>query len=1096
MKESNQTKCVKKRGFIIYLLSFVFFAGNLVNAQDISGSFITVQGRIIDEQGEPVIGAAILAENTSIGTVSDMEGLFSLRIPSSIQNLSISFLGYVTQNVKVAVGRTLNVVLIEDQNVLSEVVVVGYSTQRKETLTGSIAVVKSESLVQSPVANIGNALVGRVPGILSNQSSGEAGNDAATIRIRGVSTLNSDGYEPLIIIDGIQSTMETMNSLDAHEIESMSVLKDASSTAVYGVKGANGVIIVTTKRGQSGAPKISMMYRYGVTELVSRLGMLGSYEYALFRNEAIRNDREPNNYPLLFTDDELWKFRYKRDYTPAEIDVMDISDERKAALMNSPALYYSSHDFFEEQFGERSPQQQYNINISGGGDRMQYFVSLGRFIQEGVFKNATYGGTDVNSKYERYNIRSNLDLEIVKNLKLSFDFGGQFATKQGVLGSESAGGVTSVQGRHRAMVTSILANPPFVGPGIIDGKLVNSYASYQNPLQGKGAGGYSPTSSLLTKSVLKSLTSNLETAVRLQHDMGYLTKGLSATGTISYSDVYTKGRISQRWVPTYTVVRNPEDPAHFLFFGGVSNPQNIEDNQHNYKWNRIYLEGKVDYARSFDRHSVSGLLLYNAQKTKDPGFERHVPSGLIGMAGRFTYQYDERYLAEFNMGYNGSENFPKGKRFGFFPAFSLGWIATNEKFIPRNNILTWLKLRGSYGEVGNDRIGGRRFLYLPNTWNMASSGEEAGYYFGNSDGSTSDPFYPGAYESSVGNPNVTWERARKANIGLDVNFFKDRLSFVGDIFQEKRDNILWNLGTVPTIVATTLPPANIGKVSNKGYEVQLQWSDRIRDFYYSFGGNVSYAVNTIEFMDEPEYPYEWMNTTGFAIGQYKGHKTAGFYNSWEEAVNRPYVSYDGNKVQPGDIRYVDIDGDGVIDAKDRVPIGHSNLPRYSFGGSIDLAYKGFTISALFTGSYKGSMPMTSFYILNPFYMNHGAALEYQYEGRWTPEKVEQGITPTFPRASVRNYDSQNGVMNDVWLRSSQFLRLKNLEVGYNFTNVGKLKQFGLSGVRIFVNGNNLYTWGSKLIDGYDPEQEDSNGASNGFLYPPTRTYNMGVNIQF
>ena len=249
-------------------------------------------------------------------------------------------------------------------------------------------------------------------------------------------------------------------------------------------------------------------------------------------------------------------------------------------------------------------------------------------------------------------------------------------------------------------------------------------------------------------------------------------------------------------------------------------------------------------------------------------------------------------------------------------------------------------------------------------------------------------------------------------------------------------------------------------------------------------------------MDEPSYPYEWMNTTGFAIGQYKGHRTAGFYNDWVEAVNRPYVSLDGNRVQPGDIRYVDIDGDGVIDAQDRVPIGHSNLPRYSFGGNIDLAYKGFTLSALFTGTYKGSMPMTSFYILNPFYMGHGAALEYQYEGRWTPEKVEQGIVPTFPRASVRNYDSQNGAMNDLWLRSSQFFRLKNVELGYNFTNLGKLNEFGLSGVRVFVNGNNLHTWGSKLIDGYDPEQEDSHGASSGYLYPPTRTYNMGVNIQF
>jgi TonB-linked SusC/RagA family outer membrane protein len=1057
-----------------------------------------VNGVVVDgSTGEPVTGASIVAkDDKTIGTTSDHLGNFQLSLPPKVDALQVSLLGYETQIVTLTGRLPLEIVLTEDSQWLSEVIVVGYGSQKKETLTGSIAVIGSGGLVQSPVANISNALVGRAPGIMSTQASGEAGDNATTIRIRGVSTLNSGGHEPLIVIDGIQSSTSVMNALDANEIENISILKDASSTAVYGVKGANGVIIVTTKRGKSGAPKISMSYRYGVATLVSKLQMLGSYDYALFRNEAIQNDGNPSNYQYLFTEDELWKFQNNRDYTPTEVYSMNLTGEQEAALLNAPALYYGSHDYFEEQFGEVSPQQQYNLNISGGTDRMQYFASIGYFSEDGVFKNSDYGGADANSAYDRYNIRSNLDIDVFKNLKVSIDFGGQFETKKGILGNAQDGDVAGFYSRHKSMLVSILAGPPYAGPGIVDGKLVTAYAAYQNPLQGKGSGGYSPIAAILTKQTMRSRNTNLNSTIRLKHDMDYLTKGLSVSGTVSYSDLYMKGIAMQKWVPTYTAVRNPQNPVEILFFGGSTSPQTVTDNYRNNKWNRIYIEGKVDYARNFDEHSVTGLLLYNAQKTKDPGYVYNVPAGLIGIAGRFTYKYDDRYLFEFNMGYNGSENFPEGKRFGFFPAYSLGWVATNEKFIPKNKWLTWLKIRASYGEVGNDQIGGRRFLYLPNTWSYSGSSSGNGYFFGNTNGSSTDPAYNGAYESTLGNPNVTWERAKKTNIGLDFNLFNDQLSFIGDVFMENRDNILWNLGTVPSIVAATLPPDNIGKVSNKGYEIQVKWTSRIGAFEYSIGGNISYAVNKIEYMDEPQYPYEWMNTTGFSIGQYKGFKTAGFYNSWEEANNRPYVSLDGNKVQAGDIRYVDIDGDGVIDANDKIPIGYSNLPRYSFGANVDLAYKGFYISALFTGSHQGSMPMTSFYILNPFYMTSGAALQFQYDGRWTPEKVAQGIEPTFPRASVRTYDSQNGEMNDLWLRSSQFFRLKNVEFGYTFTDLGILKKYGLSGLRIFVSGSNLYTWGSKLIDGYDPEQEDRDGTSDGYLYPPIRTYNLGVTIQF
>ena len=496
----------------------------------------------------------------------------------------------------------------------------------------------------------------------------------------------------------------------------------------------------------------------------------------------------------------------------------------------------------------------------------------------------------------------------------------------------------------------------------------------------------------------------------------------------------------------------------------------------------------------FGRHAVTGLILANGQKTFDPGLLFSVPNGLMGIAARATYDFSKKYLFEFNLGYNGTEQFAEGKRFGFFPAVSLGWVATNESFIPKNDVLSYLKIRGSYGEVGNDLVGGRRFLYLPNTWGYGSDKFLQGYYFGSSNGSNKDTYFEGAWETTVGNPDVTWERARKMNLGIDMNFFRNRLKFVGDVFQEKRNNILWQIGTIPGIVGSALPPANIGIVTNKGYEGQLSWDDVKNDFSYGLRINVSYAKNRIDYLSEPTYPYEWMNTTGYSIGQYKGYLTNGFYNTQEEVAQHLYSTFDGNKVQLGDIRYVDVNGDGTLDTRDRVPIGYSNFPRYTFGSGLNVGYKSVSLSVLFTGSAQGSMPV-DFYMMNPFFQGGGTAFKYQYEGRWTPEKAANGITPTFPRASTRTQSSISGLFSDFWLQSTDHIRLKNVELAYMLQNKAFLQRVNISAVRLYLNGNNLYTW-SKMIPGYDPEQQDSGGAASGYLYPMTRVFNFGVNVTF
>ena len=1098
MKKEIEQKTRKTRGtyFLCILLS-VFFAGDLLNAQNIPNGGVTVQGRIVDEQGEPVIGATIMAENTTIGTLSDSQGNFRLTVPSGVENLTISFLGYVTQQIKVTPGKIIDIILIEDQIMLSEVVVVGYGTQKKETVTGSIETVSMKELVQAPVANISNALVGRAPGLTAMQSSGEPGDNASTLRIRGMATLNWDGMEPLVVIDGVQSNFSILNTMDAHEINNISVLKDASATAVYGVRGANGVIIVTTRRGREGKPQFSFSSNTGISALATRLKMLDSYEYGLFRNEAIRNDRDPAQYRLLFTDDELWKFQNNRDYTPEEVNNMSgLTNQQRQALLNSPALYYTNNDYFADQFGDYGSQQQYNFNVTGGSEKSKYFASLGYFTQDGVFKPSGYGGSNLNSEFRRWNMRSNFDLDVVNNLKINIGIAGQFANKQGIMGNPQDGDVVGSYARHKAMLVAILGSPPFAGPGIVDGKLVSSFiGAGTNPLEGKGGWGFSPVTSLFGLGIMQSQTTNLSSDIRLKHTMDYITPGLSAGGTVSYYDTYTTGKQIWRSVPTYTAMRKPDNPAEIVYIGGTVGPQSVTDNMNNYKWRQFYLEASLHYDRQFSDHALTGLLLYNAQRTYHPGLLFSVPEGLMGLAGRVTYNYQERYLAEFNMGYNGSENFPESKRFGFFPAFSGGWVLSNEPFFPKNDYVSFVKFRASYGEVGNDKLAGRRFLYLPSTW-ANEGGWPNGYYFGNSNGSTKDPFYPGAYESVVGNPNVTWERARKTNLSMEVNLFKDRLSFVGDIFREKRDNILWYLGTVPDIVAASLPPANIGIVHNRGFEFQLGWSDQINDFRYGIRGDISYAKNTIIFQDEPLFPYEWMNSTGFSLDQYKGWKSDGFYNSAEEAYNRPYSAIDGNKVQSGDLRYVDIDGDGKLDINDNIPIGYGNHPRVGYSSTIDLGYKGFNLSVLFIGSDQGTFRIRDFYLLNPFYMTQGNALQFQYDGRWTPEKAANGEEITFPRASMRTYSTISGVESDFWIASTRFLRLKNVEVSYLF-NGDWVKRAGLSGLRIYANGNNLYTWNSRrLIEGIDPEQQDSGGASQGYVYPMMRIYNFGLQLQF
>ena len=1060
-----------------------------------------MKGTVRDEKGAPMFGVTVSVKGTTIGALTGTKGEYSISVPQGKSTLVFSFVGFMKQEI-VANTSTLDVILKENVSILDEVVVTAFATQKKVNVTGSISTVKGHDLVATPVGNISNALVSISPGVSGLQTSGEPGRNASNIYIRGQSTFGNSN--PLVVIDGVEQSAERsfdeLNAMDANEIAGVSILKDAASTAVYGIRGANGVIIVTTKRGSSGAPVISFSANYGLTKATNLIKTVSSYEYAVMRNEGIQNEYNgfgTNNTPYLFSNNDLWKFQNNRDYTPAEVDALpNLTDAQKTQLKNSPALYYGSHDLYAEQFGGVGPQKQINLNISGGTDKVKYFTSFGYYAQQSITNATDYYGSNTGSNFNRYNFRSNFDIQVLKNLQISVNLAGQFGT---TIGPGTSADPYDLSSRYKIIEQYIFDGNPYMCPGIIDGRLINSYAgvagTIQNPLAIKtnsSIGAQNAVYNLLTSGTSTLYNTLLDNSIKVTHTMNYLTKGLSLHGTISYQDNYTKyvGYIPS--LPSYSVQRNLVNPNNLEYFGGQIYSNSFQSYGYG-NWNKLYLDGGFDYTGSFNGSNVTALLLGKASMYTMPGDANNTPSGVMGLVGRTTYNYKERYMAEFNLGYNGTEQFAVGKRFGFFPAYSIGWVPTNEAFFPKNKWVSFLKVRGSYGVVGNDLLGGtgRRYLYFPNTYNLGSGG----YYLGNSDGSSVNSYYPGVNEGSLGNPNVTWEKSVKYDFGFESKFLKDRLSFSLDVFKENRDNILTTLGIIPGIYgvsSSSVPPVNIGKTTNQGYEVSLGWADKIGEVGYSLEGSASYSRNKVIYRAEAPNPYYWMNQTGFSIGQKFGLVSDGLFNTKEELADRPYNSYTSNRATLGDIRYKDLNGDGIINNLDVSPIGFPNLPQYHFNFKLGFNYKGFDFSALFIGTANGSYMLSNGYLI-PFYKNAGNVLQWEYDGRWTADKVASGATITYPRATYSNSPSDNNFLSsDFWLISSNFIKLKNAEVGYVFS--GKfLKSLRISSLRLYANGNNLFTFKNKLTDkGIDPETTDGST----YVYPITRVFSFGLNVRF
>ncbi len=1026
---------------------------------------LRVQGRVLDELGEGLIGAGVVIQGTTTGAITDMDGNFVLPSVPRGATLEISCVGYTTQEVQVT-GQTLTINMEPDSRALEAAVVIAYGQQKIVTITGAVSAVSGEGLLKAPVANVANALQGNLPGVSAVQASGMPGADEPVIRIRGTGSLNS--AEPLVLVDGVE---RSFSQLDANEIESISVLKDASATAVFGVRGANGVILVTTKRGTTGKASVTATANAAVQTISKFIDFADSYTYGRMWNYSAITDALPMS---------QWPGTSKiADYTPyANAGIRFSQDVMEHFRTGDMPRTFPNMDWINYIMNDSAWQEQANVNVNGGTERVRYFVSAGFLNQDSLFK------TFSNNKHEtfdfqRLNYRANLDIDVSKNSQLSLTLGGRMQDRNTMGGGEGF------------LFRYLQGATPYAGSGIDPaGRHIVSDESLVGPYDRDALSNY------YDLGYVNESTNVLNFDIQYKLKLDFITEGLSFKTKASYNSEYTARKNRQNGYGTgVTYVATIVNGEEVLRKEGVTWPTPYSES----KWGsrNWYTEASFDYARRFGEHNVGALLLYNQSKTyypwdSDGSLYQSIPKGYVGLVGRITYDYATKYLLDFNIGYNGSENFAPGKRYGVFPSISVGWIPSQEKWWePLKNVIGYLKIRGSWGLVGNDNTNGARFLYLPGAWQFYTGSttvnpQNRGANFGTSGG-----WLQAVKELTSGNPNVTWETASKVNLGLDAGFFKDRLHAYVDFFWEDRQHILVsNASTLPAVTSLPSSYVNEGRVKNHGYEITLSWEDRIGDFRYSISPNLSFARNKVIEMLEVEPMYEYLRHTGLPVGQRFGYDLFEFYQPGTE--DRYQAKYgvpmpDQNlELRYGDAVYVDLNDDGIIDQNDQKPLGYTTNPEITYSLNTSFHWKGLDFSMLWTGADHVSRSLNGYFRDQFGSTNTSALTQWVADNSWTEDNPD-AILPriSFTNRVHNNRDSQ------AWVIDSKYVRLKNLEIGYTFNKPNKMPFFNY--IRFFLSGQNLLTFAT--FDGNDPEAPGS-GLDFGVRYPMTRVYNMGVQLNF
>lgn len=1017
----------------------------------------TVKGVIYEEEtGEPMPGATVSVEGSTRGVMTDLDGSFELTGVKPTDKLKFECLGKETQVLQVGTMTNFVVKLKNAANELDEVTVVAFGKQRKESVIGSISTVDVKTL-KVPSSNLTTALAGNVAGVIAYQRTGEPGQDNADFFVRGITTFGAN-TSPLILIDNIELTSTDLARLQPDDIESFSIMKDATATALYGARGANGVIFVTTKRGQEGPAKIFARVETSISAPTDVVELADPVTYMKSYNEAI-STRDPLG-ELMYTYDKI----------------------EQTGKPGANRLIYPANDWYDMLFKDFATSYRANVSARGGGKVATYYVSGAYTEDTGVLKVDKRNSFNNNIDDKNYTLRSNVDINVTPTTKLAVRLTGNFRDYQGPLNGGSD------------VYRQVMHSDPVLFPAYypVDDEHVGiqhiMFGNYED-------GSYINPYANLVKGYKNYQRSQMIAAVQLEQDLKFITKGLS------FMTLFNLTRLSE-----FTVNRQFNPYWYRLdrydSYTGEYHVNRINENGTDYLTysesgktvkNTMYSETRLNYNRSFGKHDVTGLLVFTASEslTANAGsLQLSLPSRNAGLSGRFTYGYDKRYFVEYNFGYNGSERFHKSHRWGFFPSAGLAWMMSNEKwFKPLTKVVSNLKLRYSYGLVGNDNIGSssNRFYYL-SEMSMNNSGLGASF------GETRNVSYNGIGVVRYANEAITWEKSYKSNYALELGLFK-KLDIIAEYFTEHRTDIFMQRADIPnTMGLQAAVYGNIGQARSKGIDIQADYKQAwASGLWASARANFTYSTGKYDVYEEPTYPESYRQHAGRSIRQTWGYIAERLFVDDEDAANSPSQAAFGRQYGGGDIKYTDVNGDGVITNADMVPIGYPTSPEIIYGFGVSLGHKGFDFSVFFQGLGRESfwIDATSAYSTKynkygtaPF-VNNGQLLKAYSDSHWSEDNRD--IYALYPRYSA--YENHNNTqVSTWWMRDGSFVRLKQMEFGYTLPQ--KLtNKIHIDNLRVYFQGNNLLCWSKFKL--WDPEL-----AGEGFNYPIQRTFNIGVNVTF
>ena len=1013
---------------------------------------IVVTGVVTDTNKEPMIGVNVSISNIpGLGAITDLNGKYSIKMPP-YHKLVFTYIGFEKVEVLVKEQRTVNVTMKEaSAREIDEVVITGTGAQKKLTVTGAITNVDVDVLKANPSGSMANALAGNVPGILAMQTSGKPGS-VSEFWIRGISTFGASN-SALVLVDGFERSLDEIN---VEDVESFSVLKDASATAIYGSKGANGVVLITTKHGKAGKINISAKAETFYNMLTQVPDFVDGYTYASMANEAkITRNLEP-----LYKADELEIFRLGLD----------------------PDLY-PNVNWIDELLRKGSWSTRATLSMNGGGNTARYYVSGSYLDQQGMYKvDKALKDYNTNANFRRWNYRMNVDIDITKSTLLKVGVSGslQKANDSGV-GSDAIW--TALMGYNAIMVPKLYSNGYVPAYG-------NDNGDRFNPWVQATMTGYR-----------ENWKNNIQTNVTLEQKLDFITKGLRFVGRFGY-DTENNNWINRRKWPEQWKAKRFRATDGTLDYDRVAEERKMFQESGSDGLRNEFFEAELHYSRGFKHHHLGGTLKYNqSSKIKTVGLGDDLKQGIArrnqGLAGRFTYNWNYRYFIDFNFGYTGSENFAAGHRFGFFPAISGAWNIAEESLIKKH--LKWMnmfKIRYSYGKVGNDNLGNTRFPYLYDIETMTKKDgdktvDTGGYNFGDY---TFDRYYGGMRYSSLSSPNVTWEIATKHDLGIDFSFFNDKLSGSVDYFNEKREGIYMLREYLPGIVGLeSNPSANVGKVTSEGFDGHFTFRQKLGAVGLTIRSNITYSKNEIVDRDEENNYYWYKMQKGHRVNQARGLISLGLFKDYDDIRNSPVQDFDGYKVMPGDIKYKDVNSDGVINGNDQVAIGATTKPNLIYGFGIAANWKGLDVNLHFQGAGKSTYFIDGSTV-HMFKLGDGwgnVLSEMANSNRWISADISgdpatENPNAEYPRLSY-GPNSNNYQQSTYWLRNGSYLRLKTVEVGYTLPTQ-LVNKVHFNTVRIFFVGTNLLTWSAFKL--WDPEM----GSTDGKRYPLSKNLSLGISV--